>query len=194
MEVEKKKEIEKRLSRLKQHNHVCLLYETPEERFSVIAAFFKFALARSDKCIYVNSVTDDEDVIDNIDWFSRGVDIEKHSKKNDLEVVGRNKMCKGPRLASGTLCTAVEKEYVKATSEGYDGLTLTLEMTNIAAPDVSLSSFRAHESRMNNILERNDITGICQYNINKFPTAYIKYMIFTHPLVIYKDCKRIYEL
>jgi hypothetical protein len=195
MDLDQRKEIEERLRNLKQHNHICLLYESDRERFAVLAALFKFAFKRNDRGLYVNSVTDDEEVVENMDQFSGGIDIKNCCDKRDFMIVAHRKLCKpGKGLNSSGLCTAVEKEHAKAGTEGYDGLTVTLEMTNIAGSDTSLDKFRDHESRFNRVLENNDITGICQYNIKKFPTPYIKYMIFTHPLVIYRDCRRIYEL
>lgn len=195
MDLVRRKEIEKKLRDVKQHNHICLLYETDKERFAVLAALFKFAFSRNDRGVYVNSETDDHEVVENMDRFSVGVDIKSCCENRDFLIVDHKKLCRpGEGLNSSGLCTAVEKEHAKAGSEGYDGLTLTLEMTNIAGTDLSLDKFRSHESRLHKVLERNNITGICQYNSKKFPTPYIKYMIFTHPLVIYRDCRRIYEL
>ncbi len=195
MELEKRKEIEKKISNLKRHNHICLLYENSKEQFSVLSALFKFAFNRKDKIIYVNSQTDDEDVIKYINRYSIDIDVKTCSENGDIEIISHKKLCKDATgLNSAGICTAVEKEHQKATSVGYDGLTITLEMTNIVGTDTSLDRFRSHETRFHSILEKNNITGICQYNINRFPTTYIKYMIFTHPLVIYKDCRRIYEL
>jgi len=41
------------LEQLNVHDHICSIYETKEEQFSVIVPFIRIGLERGEKCIYV---------------------------------------------------------------------------------------------------------------------------------------------
>ena len=46
-------EVEGQLSTLKHGDHVCLIYDDPDDQLTVAAFFVKLRLAFGDRCIYI---------------------------------------------------------------------------------------------------------------------------------------------
>src|SRR5215471_17463572 len=59
-------------------DHVCVLYDdTPEERLTEVAAFFREALALGERCIYVSDDLDATNVRSYLQGFGLNVDAEE---------------------------------------------------------------------------------------------------------------------
>src|SRR5436309_14202066 len=70
------------LEQLGPHDHLCSIYENPEEHYAVAIPFIRMGLDRGEKCIYIA----DDGTIGHVSeaMQSEGIDVEGAIKSNSL--------------------------------------------------------------------------------------------------------------
>src|ERR1700726_4244391 len=63
------------LARLAPHDHLCSIYESPEEHFAVAIPFIRIGLERGEKCIYV--ADDGTEAVVRDAMVAEGIDVER---------------------------------------------------------------------------------------------------------------------
>src|SRR3979409_1072106 len=63
------------LEQLAPHDHLCSVYESPEEHFAVAIPFIRIGLDRGEKCIYIADDGTEPDVRDAL--YAEGIDVER---------------------------------------------------------------------------------------------------------------------
>src|SRR4029079_305508 len=63
------------LEHLAPHNHLCSIYESPEEHFAVAIPFIRIGLDRGEKCIYITDDGTESAVSDAM--CAEGIDVER---------------------------------------------------------------------------------------------------------------------
>jgi hypothetical protein len=72
------------IRRLDVHDHLCLIYETPEEQFGGVVPFIRFGLERSERCAYIADRSAADEVLDTLD--AAGIDVAGAREKDALSV------------------------------------------------------------------------------------------------------------
>ena len=73
------------IRRLGVHDHLCLIYETPEEQFGALVPFIRYGLERGERCVYVADQNTADEVLDTLD--AAGIDVAAATDKGALSVV-----------------------------------------------------------------------------------------------------------
>src|ERR1700674_5980293 len=63
------------LAQLAPHDHLCAIYETPEEHFAVAVPFIRIGLDRGEKCIYI--ADDGTETVVRDAMYAEGIDVER---------------------------------------------------------------------------------------------------------------------
>jgi PAS domain-containing protein len=175
------------------HDHLCLIYETPEEQFAAVVPFVRVGLERRERCVYVADENTSGEVLERME--KGGVDIKAALAKGALSVISKKEayLKQGyfdPDWMIGFLKEAADS----AKADGYTGLRVTGEMTWMLGGDPGSERLIEYESKLNYFFPENDVLAICQYNIGRFSPEIIMDVIRTHPLVIYRGqvCKNFY--
>lgn len=175
------------------HDHLCLIYETPEEQFAAIVPFVRYGLERGEKCIYVADDNTSAEVLAQLE--SGGVDINKALKAGALSVITK----KDAYLKQGFfdpdwMIRFLKEASDEAKAQGFKGLRVTGEMTWVLGGDYGSDRLIEYESKLNYFFPENDALAICQYNLGRFTPEIIMDVIRTHPLVIYRGqvCRNFY--
>src|SRR5436189_786999 len=70
------------LERLGPHDHLCSIYESPEDRFAVAIPFIRIGLDRGEKCIYI--ADDGRGAVVQTAMRAEGIDVERAVATNSL--------------------------------------------------------------------------------------------------------------
>src|SRR5947207_1835648 len=70
------------LERLAPPDHLCSIYESPEERFAVAIPFIQIGLDRGEKCVYI--ADDGTEPIVRDAMFAGGIDVERAMATHSL--------------------------------------------------------------------------------------------------------------
>ena len=175
------------------HDHLCLIYETPEEQFAAVIPYMRIGLQRGEKCIYIVDDNTAARVI--AEMKAAGIDVQTAVDTGQLAVISKQDayLKQGyfdPELMIGFLKRATEE----AKASGFTALRATGEMTWMLGGDPGSERLMEYEAKLNYFFPNNDALAICQYNRARFTPAVIKDVISTHPLVIYGGlvCRNFY--
>ena len=175
------------------HDHLCLIYETPEEQFAAVIPYMRIGLERGEKCIYIVDDNTAARVI--AEMQASGIDVQTAIESGQLAVISKQDayVKEGyfdPELMIGFLKQSTDE----AKAAGFAALRATGEMTWMLAGDPGADRLMEYEAKLNYFIPNNDALAICQYNRARFSADVIKDVISTHPLVIYGGlvCKNFY--
>jgi len=183
------------LERLGPHDHLCSIYESPEDHYAVAIPFIRIGLDRGEKCIYI---ADDGTVGDvRHAMESEGIDVDRASASKALVLATKEQAY----LEHGSfdpdwMFTFWKEATQLAISEGFSALRATGETEWVLRGGRGLERWMEYESRLTHTLSASNCSALCQYNRRLFPPELILDVIRTHPMVIYDSavCQNLYHV
>ena len=183
------------LERLGPHDHLCSIYESPEDHYAVAIPFIRIGLDRGEKCIYI---ADDGTVGDvRHAMESEGIDVDRATASKALVLATKEQAY----LEHGSfdpdwMFTFWKEATQLAMSEGFSALRATGETEWVLRGGRGLERWMEYESRLTHTLSESNCSALCQYNRRLFPPELILDVIRTHPMVIYDSavCQNLYHV
>jgi PAS domain S-box-containing protein len=168
------------------HEHLCLIYERPQEQFSAILPFMKIGLERGEKCLYIGD-TNTIATVGNA-MRTQGIDVDAAIRQGRLTITKNDEIypLRGDFDADRMIGKMTEAAKAARTA-GLSALRWVGEMTWVAGIDPRPERLIEYEAKLNDFLRDNDALAICQYNRKLFPPEVILDVLRTHPTVVYGD-------
>lgn len=165
-------------------NHVCSIYQTKEQQFSLVIPFIMEGLNGNCKCVYATDDNSHEEIIGVFENF--GFSIRKYIDSKQLLLLTKKETYLRDNLFDPDAMVKLIKNLEHdALLEGYVGLRGTGEMTwmlhEASATDKKLIEY---EAKLNTSVPKSTTSVICQYNETKFSQDLLVNIIRTHPYVI----------
>jgi PAS domain S-box-containing protein len=183
------------LEQLAPHDHLCSIYESPEEHFAVAIPFIRIGLNRGEKCIYI--ADDGTEAVVRDAMNAEGIDVERAIATHSL-VLERKETA---YLRHGSfdpewMFTFWADATAEAMSQGFSALRATGETEWVLRGAPGLERWIEYESRLTHILAHHNCFALCQYNRQLFSPELILDVIRTHPTVIYRGvvCRNMYHV
>ncbi len=181
------------LEQLGPHDHLCSIYESPQEHYAVAIPFIRIGLDRGEKCIYI---ADDGTVADVRQAMqSEGIDVDRAIASKALVLATKEQAY----LEHGSfhpdwMFTFWQEATQLAISEGFSALRATGETEWVLRGGRGLERWMEYESRLTHTLSESKCSALCQYNRRLFPPELILDVIRTHPMVVYRGtvCRNLY--
>jgi signal transduction histidine kinase len=166
------------------HDHICLIYESQEERIAMPVPSIRMGLDRGEKCVFIAPEKTVSDVNEALHAF--GIDVDEAVKSGRLAVASQEDTYLrnghfGPDKMIRFLADALER----AIASGFSGLRVVGDMTWALAGDLGTGPLIEYEAKLNYFVRDHPIAVTCQYDRNRFSPEVILNMIRTHPIVIY---------
>jgi signal transduction histidine kinase len=175
------------------HDHLCTIYESPEERLAVAMPFIRIGLERGEKCIYIADDGTEAEVHDAMS--AEGIDVERSVAAGSLVLESK----KATYLKHGAfdpdwMFTFWSNAKAEAASQGFSALRATGETEWVLRGEPGLERWMEYESQMTHLLARHHCFALCQYNRRLFPPELVLDVIRTHPTIIYHGivCQNMY--
>ena len=183
------------LERLGPHDHLCSIYESPEDHYAVAIPFIRIGLDRGEKCIYIADDGTVGDVRQAME--SEGIDVDRATASKALVLATKEQAY----LEHGSfdpdwMFTFWKEATQLAISEGFSALRATGETEWVLRGGRGLERWMEYESRLTHTLSESNCSALCQYNRRLFPPELILDVIRTHPMVIYDSavCQNLYHV
>lgn len=178
---------------LREHGHLCSLYDTQEESYAVSIPFVRLGLERKEKCLYI---AEDEtlEVVTNA-MIAGGIDVEQAIDSKDLVLTTKEQTyLKKKTFDPNWILTFWKQATNEALSQGYSALRAAGDTEWVSRGGKGLERWLEYESRVNHTLAGISCFALCQYNRNLFPPELVLDIIRTHPIVIYRGhvCRNMY--
>ena len=183
------------LEQLAPHDHLCSIYESPEEHFAVAIPFIRIGLDRGEKCIYI--ADDGTEAVVREAMYAEGIDVERAIATDSLVLEKKEAAyLKHGSFDPEWMFTFWADATAEAMSQGFSALRATGETEWVLRGAPGLERWMEYESRLAHVLARHNCSALCQYNRRLFPPELVLDVIRTHPTVIYRGvvCRNMYHV
>jgi len=177
----------KNLDKIKEGDHIVLLYEKEREMVNSTAAFIKTSLERGDKCLYIEGDGRTELVIASL--LNAVDDLDSYLESGQLLVLNKEQTYS---LSDGfdgdEMIELIRDISAETAAEGYNGLSITGELSWVLNMENGREDIIEYEWKLNKrIFKDLPVLALCRYNINKFDENVIKAVIELHDYLIWKN-------
>jgi hypothetical protein len=174
----------KEIEGLKPHEHLCQIYATSEEWSAAVTAFLITGLKQGEKCSYVVDTHTADQVRALL--HGQGMDVTAAEASGQLVILHETEAYTlggffDPDRMIAFTASAVEA----AIAEGYHAIRGAGEMSWVLRGHPGSNRFVEYEARANRDLFPNyPVTGLCQYEWQKFGLPLLLDVICTHPTIM----------
>jgi PAS domain S-box-containing protein len=183
------------LEQLGPHDHLCSIYESPEEHFAVAIPFIRIGLDRGEKCIYIADDGTERAVRDAM--YTEGIDVERAIATGSLVLEKKEAAyLKHGSFDPEWMFTFWATATAEAMSQGFPALRATGETEWVLRGAPGTERWMEYESRLVHTLAHLNCIALCQYNRRLFPPELVLDVIRTHPTVVYRGvvCRNMYHV
>ncbi|HAH05740.1 MAG TPA: hypothetical protein DCM05_04305 [Elusimicrobia bacterium] len=169
---------------LRLHDHICLIYETPEEQFDAILPYIRKGLESREKCVYVA----DDNTAAKVERRMRQAwpDFDAWVAKKALVIVGKaDSYLRSGRFDPDEMCAFLKEAIRQAKSEGFTALRTAGEMTWALGKTPGIERLMEYEAMLNGLAQDHDCILACQFNKGRFPPELLRDALRTHPFHIW---------
>ena len=168
---------------LKPGDHPCYLYETDDQRQTVLTLYLRQGLDRNEKILYITDARSAETVMEYL--RADGVDVEPALGRGQLNILTTQEAyLRGGTFDPDEMIDLLRSETEQALSQGYGALRVTGEMTWAMRDLPGSDRLIEYEARLNDFFPGSRCLALCQYDMPQFPPALLLDVLRTHPLAV----------
>ena len=177
-------DLERRISRLRRGDHLCLIYDSVAEMMAALVPFLKAGLAVGERCLYLGREAGGRRVERALE--SAGVDVGAELDRGSLVVLTeREQWTIGGRLDSGAMLDLLRQAEQQALEDGFSGLRATWDMTWLLEASPSRERLVDYEAELNRFLAGSRTSALCRYPRSRSSAAMLDDVLHTHPLAVF---------
>jgi signal transduction histidine kinase len=183
------------LEQLPPHDHLSLVYETPEDHYAVSIPFIGIGLDRGEKCVYIADKGTEAVVREAM--HARNIDVERATATGQLLLVTmEDAFLHRGRFDAEWMPTFWKEATAEAMQQGFSALRATGETEWVLCGAPGLERWMEYESRLTQVLEGLNCFALCQYDRPRLPPEFVLNVLRTHPTVIYRGivCRNMYHV
>ena len=181
------------LSTLRQGDHVCAVYDSPDEQMKTIAEYVRTGLDLGERCVYIVDDRTADDVLAGLS--AAGVDAGAARDAGRLVVTTkRDSYLQAGRFDPDGMIATLAAMTNQAIGENCHGLRVTGEMTWALGPEIGCDRLIEYETKLNRFFPGSRAHAICQYNRARFAPEIVRDVLRTHPIAVIGDqvCPNLY--
>lgn len=171
------------LSALQQGDHVCAIYDSPEEQLATISEYIKAGLDAGERCLYIVDNRTAEDVLGGM--AAAGIDVATAQAGNRLALATkRESYLHAGSFDPDAMLASVARLTDQALADGCTGLRVAGEMTWALGDEVGCDRIIEYETKLNRFFPGSRAHAICQYSRERFSPAIVRDVLRTHPFAV----------
>ncbi|HEX9940388.1 MAG TPA: MEDS domain-containing protein [Thermoanaerobaculia bacterium] len=186
-------ELERRIARLRQGDHLCLIYHSAAEQTAALVPFIKAGLAAGERCLFVGHGTSGrrlEHALAHAD-----VDVTAECERGALVfLTQREHWLPQGRFDPGAMMDLLRQAEQQALDDGFSGLRATWNMGWVLEGAPGAERLIEYEAHLNRFLTGSRTCALCRYSRDGSPATLIEDALQTHPLAVLGDqiCRNSY--
>jgi hypothetical protein len=163
--------------------HLCLIYDSEEQRRKIVAEFLAAGLRHGELVRYFADKTPPEDICA---WFLKeGIETSKYEKDESFRILkAENAYCPSGRLVPREVLDNAISRYAMAGQAGYSGSRVTGEMTWVLRGIPGSERLLEYEIGLNAIQDEFPHIGMCQYDARLLDGAMLFKVLQVHPYMV----------
>jgi len=179
-------ELERRISRLRRGDHLCLIYHSAAEQTAALVPFLKAGIAAGERCVFVGHGTSARRVERAL--LSAGLDVNAECERGALLfLTQREDWLPHGRFDPGAMMDLLRQAEQQALDDGFSGLWATWNMSWILEGTSGADRLVEYEAHLNRFLAGSHTCALCRYSREGSPAALIQDALHTHPLAVLGD-------
>jgi signal transduction histidine kinase/CheY-like chemotaxis protein len=186
-------ELERRIHRLRQGDHLCLIYHSAAEQTAALVPFFRAGLAAGERCLFVGHGTSGRRLEHALG--SVGLDVAGECERGALLFLTRREhWLPDNRFDPGAVLDILRQAEQQALDDGFSGLRATWNMVWVLEGTSGADRLIEYEAHLNRFLAGSRTCALCRYSRDSSPAELIQDALHTHPLAILGDqiCRNSY--
>ena len=176
-------ELEQELTKLKQGDHICLIYDNDAEQMAVVIRFITDGLKRGERCVYIADESTFEQVIQALE--AAGVNAAQEHQRGALQLLTTQQTyLRGGQFSPQAMIDLIREWEAQTLADGFSGLRLTAEPNWFFGPEPGCDRLIEYEALLNRLPTNTKSVILCQYHQSRFGVPCIHDVLRTHPLAI----------
>lgn len=161
-------------------SHLCGLYETAEERLSMLVGFVRQGLDRGEKVLYIKDRPEDEDFL--VALTSDGFPVEDYLRQGQLRLLSTEEtyLANGP-FDPDRMVSMLQEETEQALAEGFAALRVCGGTAWALQDRPDAERLVEYEYKVNTFLSENKCLVLCHYDLNAHDPRVLLAIIALHP-------------
>jgi hypothetical protein len=162
--------------------HICLPFETEDEKAEAVAAYIHEGLSRGARCIFTGTAAEFEELTRALD--ERGVCSKRAVQRDALSFQSQEEaFLTGGEFDPPALLARTHKLIDQALANGFTGLRRTGEMSQPPSEDIWAKSVW-YEARVNEHFARRPFWALCRYSRAAVSPERVNDLLRSHPVAI----------
>lgn len=179
-------ELERRLSRLRHGDHLCLVFETPAELTAALVPFLRTGLAAHERCLYIGPSEAAERI--ERDLEASGVRVGRERDRGAIVLLDQRECwLQGGRFDPWAMMDLLRQAEQQALDDGFSGLRATWDMEWVLNGCPGSQRLIEYEAHLNRFLAGSRTAVLCRYSRASSSTELIQGVLHTHPLAVLGD-------
>jgi signal transduction histidine kinase/ActR/RegA family two-component response regulator len=179
-------ELERRIARLRQGDHLCLVYRSAAEQTAALVPYLKAGLAAGERCLFVGHGTSARRLEHALTEAS--IDVQGECDRGALVfVTQRDNWLPGGRFDPGAMMDSLRQAEQQALDDGFSGLRATWNMGWVLEGTPGADRLIEYEAHLNRFLAGSRTCALCRYSRDGSSPELIEDALQTHPLAVLGD-------
>jgi signal transduction histidine kinase len=179
-------ELERRIARLRQGDHLCLIYESAADQTAALIPFFRAGLATGERCLFIGHGTSARRLERAL--ADAGVDVHAECDRGALVfLTQRESWLPNGRFDPGAMMDLLRQAEQQALDDDFSGLRATWNMGWVLEGIAGADRLIEYEAHLNRFLAGSRTCALCRYSRETSPAEAIQHALHTHPLAVLGD-------
>ena len=171
------------LSSLSHGDHVCAIYDTPQEQMPHIAAYVRRGVEDGERCVYIVDDRAAEDVLGALREAGLHVDDARVDQRL-LLLTKRDSYLQRGRFDPDAMIWTLSAITDQAVADGCQSLRVAGEMTWALGAETGCDRLLEYETKLNLFFPGSRASAICQYNRSRFSPEMLREVLRRHPFAL----------
>ena len=164
----------------RQREHICVLYDSPDEQRSVAAEYLADGLRQGQRCFYVAESVEALDQFHHV-LRTAGIDVDQYLQSGALvEATHAEAHLVDGRFDSERMLASLNHAVESALNDGFAGLRTCGDMSWLLVHAPGSSQVVEYEALLNQFFKGVHGCGMCQYDRRRIPTRLLDHALATH--------------
>jgi signal transduction histidine kinase/CheY-like chemotaxis protein len=176
-------ELERRIARLHQGDHLCLIYRSAAEQTAALVPFLKAGLAAGERCLFAGHGTSARRLERALN--EAGIDVRGECERGALLFLNRREVwLPGGRFDPGSMMDILRQAEQDALDDGFSGLRATWNMGWILEGTPGADRLIEYEAHLNRFLAGSRTCALCRYSRQSSSPDLVQNALLTHPIAV----------
>jgi signal transduction histidine kinase len=165
------------------HDHPCLLYKNADELATAFVPYLQAGLMCGERCVYFVTDSLPEYILECM--RSNGFELAPFIESGAFLIIHTNDAhLKEGFFGEDKMRAYWSQSIADARRKGFKALRAVVEMTWALSGKPGCNILAPYESRLNTLLDAEDVTVLCMYDRTRFNAEMTKAVVAAHPLVV----------